>query len=65
MSKKLTDEEVEEIHDLVNNEGFDYCFTNYTDFAHVKNKKFHKLRLEFLDAREALAELLRTYGVEC
>ena len=42
------------VADCVENEGFDYCFKNYSDFAEVKDEKFHELRKAYLEARAAL-----------
>jgi len=35
-------------------EGFHYCFECYSSFTDVKDKKFHKLRLEYLKASKDL-----------
>ena len=51
----------ESIESTIENEGFDYAFINYSDFEEVKDDKFHKLRLAYIDARKALAEYV---GVE-
>ena len=47
--------------DTIENEGFDYAFTSYSNFETVKDEKFHELRRAFLKAREELQEYL---GVE-
>lgn len=41
---------------IVDNEGFDYAFTRYSDFSEIKDKKFHELRKAYCDAQEALAK---------
>lgn len=57
----LTGEEYELIDGCIENEGFDYCFVHYSEFSEIKDKKFHKLRLKYLDARGDLAEYI---GIE-
>jgi len=37
-------------------EGFDYCFRNYSDFDEVKDTEFHKLREAYIAAANALEE---------
>jgi hypothetical protein len=49
--------EVIYVKNTVDNEGFDYAFVNYSDFKDdVKDEEFHKLRVAYLTARNALAE---------
>ncbi len=42
----------------VENEGFDYCFRNYSAFKEVKDKKFHDLRKAYLKAAETFEKYL-------
>lgn len=42
----------------VENEGFDYCFDGYSDFEEIKDPEFHKLRLEYLEAKTNLAKYI-------
>ena len=35
-------------------EGFDYCFRNYSFFEEVKDAEFHKLREAYIAAADAL-----------
>lgn len=45
--------------DTIENEGFEYAFTSYTDFKkEVKDPEFHKLRLAYLQATKDLAEYI-------
>lgn len=46
------------VRDTVENEGFHYAFTGYSDFEEVKDAEFHKLRQAYLDAGAALAKYL-------
>lgn len=48
----------ERIQNIIDNEGFDYTFVCYDDFKYIKDKKFHTLRLKYLNARQALLEYL-------
>jgi hypothetical protein len=50
MNKK----EKEHVNDCIENEGFDYCFVNYSSFTQIKDKKFHELREAYLKAYEDL-----------
>lgn len=53
----MTGKEFQYVLDTIENEGFEYAFTSYTDFKkEVKDPKFHKLRLAFLNATKNLAE---------
>lgn len=54
MAKKLTKKEKEEIRNIVENEGFEYAFRDYSDFDEIKDEEFHKLRLAFIEAAENL-----------
>jgi hypothetical protein len=42
----------------IENEGFDYCFRNYSAFKEVKDKKFHDLRKAYLKAAETFEKYL-------
>lgn len=42
------------VSDIVEQEGFDYAFTDYTDFHEVKDEKFHELRNAYIKAKEDL-----------
>lgn len=35
-------------------EGFDYCFRHYSSFDEIEDPEFHKLRLAYIKAAEAL-----------
>lgn len=52
----MTEEEKNYVSDCIDNEGFDYCFVNYSKFPKIKDKEFHRLRTEYLDAMVNLAE---------
>lgn len=54
MALKKKDREYVEA--TIENEGFDYAFTHYSDFPEVKDEEFHRLRKAYGDARKSLAE---------
>jgi hypothetical protein len=54
----LTKTEKEQIRDTIDNEGFDYGFCNYSSFDEYKDKEFHRLRLAYIDAKNALSEYI-------
>lgn len=39
-------------------EGFDYCFENYSNWDEIKDEEFHRLRLEFLKSMKELREYI-------
>ena len=47
-----------DVRAAVENEGFDYCFRNYSDFKEVKDKKFHELREAYVKAADALQDYI-------
>jgi hypothetical protein len=52
----MTQDDKRLVKDAVENEGFDYCFKNYSHFDEVEDKKFHELREAYLASRQALAD---------
>lgn len=54
----LTDDEKEHIQAIIDNEGFEYTFVEYSRFNKVKDATFHKLRAEFIKAQRALAKYI-------
>ena len=43
------------VWEVVDNEGFDYAFRNYSDFKEVTDEKFQDLRKAYVDAANALS----------
>lgn len=41
-------------------EGFDYCFENYSNWDEIEDEKFHELRLGFLKSMNDLREYINT-----
>lgn len=58
----MTGPELDNVRDRVEQEGFHYCFVSYSDFAEIKDAKFHKLRKAFVKASEDLAAYLGLTG---
>ena len=58
----MTQEDYEMLSCKMDSEGFDYCFTNYSDWKEIKDKKFHKLREAYLDAGSKLRKYIESFG---
>jgi hypothetical protein len=56
----MTGPEVDYVRARIDNEGFDYCFVSYSDFAEIKDEKFHKLRRAYVAAQKALEDYVGT-----
>ena len=54
MNKK----EREYVQGKIENEGFDYCFVDFSDFKQIKDTEFHKLREAYCAAHKALSDYL-------
>ena len=46
------------LNEAIDNEGFDYCFCNYSSFDEIRDERFHELRKNYLDVRQALADYI-------
>ena len=64
IKKELSDEDVEDLSGIMDNEGFGYGFMDYSNFSEIKNSKFHTLRKKFVKAGNDLRDFLRNAGVE-
>jgi hypothetical protein len=53
------DNEMNYVDAVIHNEGFDYTFIHYSNFDDVKDKKFHKLREEYLISRKKLNDYIK------
>ena len=42
-------------------EGFEYCFRSYSLFADVEDTEFHRLRLAYVNAANALEEYIQAH----
>ena len=52
------DNELDYVRDCIENEGFDYCFCDYSQFAEIKDRTFQELRKSYVLAAKALKEYL-------
>lgn len=48
--------EFQYVQDTIENEGFDYAFIDYSDFAEIEDAEFHKLREAYCKAHEELKD---------
>ena len=48
----------ESVQYRMDEEGFDYCFENYSHWDEIKDEEFHRLRLEFLKSMKELREYI-------
>jgi len=53
----LTKLEKQHLRDVVDNEGFDYTFVNYSDFAEIEDAEFQVKRAAYVKAQEELADM--------
>ena len=45
---------IESLHYRKSAEGLDYCFIGYSSWEELKDEKFHKLRLKYIEAQKEL-----------
>jgi hypothetical protein len=60
----LTTENIDDLIGAMECEGFDYAFASWSDFKEIKDEEFHRMRKEFLAAREKFVKYLEKNGVE-
>ena len=58
----MNKDEREYVISTIENEGFEYAFVHYSYFEEIPDEEFHKLRKEFLDARNKLADYVKWDG---
>ena len=51
-------EDMENVRDRADCEGFDYAFRHYSAFEEVEDEEFHKLRKAYVKAAEELASYI-------
>lgn len=55
----MTDAELKFVKNAIDKEGFNYCFTSWSEFTkEVKDEEFHKRRKEFVDSYWSLFDYL-------
>lgn len=47
-----------DVRDRIEVDGFDYAFRCYSDFKEVEDPKFHRLRLAYVKAAQALDDYI-------
>ena len=52
---------LEDVKEIIEMEGFDYTFTDYSDFEEVDNDEFQELREGYLGARDRLKSFLERH----
>ena len=50
---------MEDINEIIESEGFDYTFVDYSNFEEVDNDEFHELREGYLNARRRLKTFMK------
>jgi hypothetical protein len=60
----MTKKELGKVSDVIETEGFEYGFLEYSDFEEVKDTAFHEKRLAFIKAYNELKEYLESQGME-
>ena len=55
----MTKRELNQIHDAVEAEGFDYALRFWSNFENIKDKKFRTLMQDYRKAGELLARYLK------
>lgn len=46
------------VKEIIEDEGFEYAFCDYSEFEEVQDEEFHRLRKEYLQATKALEEYI-------
>jgi len=61
MNREELEEQLENWHNVdyrMNNEGFEYCFKQYSSFSEIKDEEFHNLRLTLINQMENMRKLV-------
>ena len=54
----LTGRDKEDLIYLIENEGIEYTFMDYSDFEDITDEKFHELRKAYIAATKALEDYI-------
>ena len=54
MAKKKSP--IELLKHKIESEGFDYCFSDYSEWDEIEDPEFHTLRQAYIEAKNALEE---------
>jgi len=58
----MTPEQKDIVMGVVDNEGFDYAFCDYSDFGEIKDAEFHKVREAYKIVAKKLKDIIGFYG---
>ncbi len=58
IGRKMIKQEKEMVMGIVDNEGFDYAFCDYTNFPEIEDSEFHKAREKYVEAAKKLKEII-------
>ena len=50
---------MEDVNEIIESEGFDYTFVDYSNFEEISNDEFHELREGYLNARRRLKTFMK------
>lgn len=48
-----------DVHYRMNEEGFHYCFENYSSFDEIDDEEFHRLRLQYIKSAKELENYIK------
>ena len=57
----MTKEQQEAVMGIVDNEGFDYAFCDYTDFDTIEDAEFHEARKKYVKYADELKRIIGFY----
>ena len=60
----LTEEEVQELQDKIEWEGFDYCFNGYSAWKHIGDDSFHDLLEAMVETKKSFIKYLIENGID-
>ena len=61
---QTTREKIDFLLSKMNSEGFDYCFTSYSDWKEIESKSFHQLRRKYIKAKAGLEKYINKLNEE-
>jgi hypothetical protein len=56
MENKVDIEDWERVRYRIDDEGMEYCFTQYSNWEEINDEKFHELRLRLINLMEEMRE---------
>lgn len=62
--RKLTEDEIDDLLSKVDNEGFDYCFTSYSNWKELKDTEIYPLIQNYQNAYKKLEKYLDSLDSE-